>query len=295
MNVKSSSFSKPMLVNEKIICYFPSEATYYIYNIEMKMYITNFRLRIIPKHHRMEESPLLNSYLNYYDIPLINIYDIRKNKNNFYRYISHRSKRLLYSNDLWKRKKLVMISQIVGISKAFIQYLSYLLNLTSFLPIGRLIMGWNMDVGAQLSVMNDRKMVVCTIRMCRKVKFKFETFKNKQFYIPLLMAIGMYYIQQLCGINMIFFYSYAMYKNIFPNENYVPYAVIVTNFVSAISVLPTVFLIDKVGRRPLIIYSTICMIISMITVVVLNAYMVPSNTDKSNIILAILASIHYTV
>ncbi|CAG8785625.1 18421_t:CDS:2, partial [Acaulospora morrowiae] len=81
----------------------------------------------------------------------------------------------------------------------------------------------------------------------------------------LMICVGLNVIQQLCGINGIIFYSTAVFLKIF-GEN-AKYATIGVGVINLIMTLVTSYLIDKRGRRPLLLTSQTGICISSVLVV----------------------------
>ncbi|OAF68619.1 H(+)/Pi cotransporter [Intoshia linei] len=105
-----------------------------------------------------------------------------------------------------------------------------------------------------------------------------QLFTSRNLLIPLIMAVSMQYIQQLSGINMIFFYSHELFSGII-SKNYIQYAILLTSIINMIAVIPSVFLTDKLGRKPLIFYPIAGMIICMSIVCTLNSYITPDSLN----------------
>lgn len=85
--------------------------------------------------------------------------------------------------------------------------------------------------------------------------------KTKELMWPLAVAIMLQIIQQLSGINAIFFYSKSIFKGAAVPEDRIEYAVIGTNAVNVLMTLVAVPIMDVAGRRPLLLYPMMCMIV----------------------------------
>lgn len=95
-----------------------------------------------------------------------------------------------------------------------------------------------------------------------------KLFMTKALHMPLLVACMLQVIQQLSGINAIFFYSNGIYKNAGVSAANAQYAVVGTNAVNVIMTIIAVPIMDKAGRRPLLLYPMIAMnfILVLITI-----------------------------
>ncbi|CAG8512993.1 3058_t:CDS:2 [Ambispora leptoticha] len=93
-----------------------------------------------------------------------------------------------------------------------------------------------------------------------------ELFKEQSSRKMTLICLGLSALQQLCGINGIIIYSNEIFSNAFHEKaKYATVGMSVTNLITTISSLG---LIDKKGRRPLLLSSEIGMSVSSILVVV---------------------------
>jgi MFS family permease len=83
----------------------------------------------------------------------------------------------------------------------------------------------------------------------------------------LLTGCGLQALQQLTGINFIFYYGTQFFKNSgFKNEFIIS---LITNCVNVASTIPGLYAIDKWGRRPVLLLGAIGMCISQLLVAVL--------------------------
>lgn len=74
--------------------------------------------------------------------------------------------------------------------------------------------------------------------------------------------------QQFCGINAIFFYSRRIFETAGISEDYIQLAVILTGIVNVFCTFICVQLVDRIGRKPLLIGSMSIMFIDLILLVV---------------------------
>ncbi|KAJ5472249.1 hypothetical protein N7530_006250 [Penicillium desertorum] len=83
----------------------------------------------------------------------------------------------------------------------------------------------------------------------------------------LLTGCGLQALQQLTGINFIFYYGTQFFKNSgFENEFVIS---LITNCVNVVSTIPGLYAIDKWGRRPVLLLGAVGMCISQLLVAVL--------------------------
>ncbi|KAH6823528.1 Major facilitator superfamily protein [Perilla frutescens var. hirtella] len=100
----------------------------------------------------------------------------------------------------------------------------------------------------------------------RRTAIRFEDLKLRRYWLPLMIGIGLLVFQQLSGINGVIFYS----NNIFESAG-ISSSNVATVGVGIIQVIATgvaTWLVDKTGRRILLIISSSGMALSLILVAV---------------------------
>lgn len=81
---------------------------------------------------------------------------------------------------------------------------------------------------------------------------------------PLITSLVLQMAQQLCGINAIFFYSESIFKNSGIEVDFIQYAVLATGLVNFIATIVCTQLIDRLGRKPLLVFPMIIIIVNFI-------------------------------
>ena len=81
---------------------------------------------------------------------------------------------------------------------------------------------------------------------------------------PLITSLVLQIAQQLCGINAVFFYSESIFKNAGIEQDFIQYAVLLTGIVNFLTTVLCTFLIDRLGRKPLLVFPMIVIIINFI-------------------------------
>jgi len=76
---------------------------------------------------------------------------------------------------------------------------------------------------------------------------------NKANHLPLIATIAMQILQQWSGINAVFFYSSLIFEDAGVAPSQVPYAVVGTGFINVLMTVLAIFVIEKAGRRLLIL------------------------------------------
>ncbi|ORX91528.1 general substrate transporter [Basidiobolus meristosporus CBS 931.73] len=94
-----------------------------------------------------------------------------------------------------------------------------------------------------------------------------DVLREKNIRRGLLSALALHAFQQLCGINAVIYYSTSIFRSTFGPES----SGIFTVIVAATNVLMTLFstiLVDRLGRKPLLLCSSLGMCISCILAVI---------------------------
>eukprot|EP00262_Sarcandra_glabra_P022386 TRINITY_DN9902_c0_g1_i1.p1 TRINITY_DN9902_c0_g1~~TRINITY_DN9902_c0_g1_i1.p1 ORF type:complete len:493 (+),score=52.78 TRINITY_DN9902_c0_g1_i1:270-1748(+) len=127
----------------------------------------------------------------------------------------------------------------------------------------QVLRGFDTDISFEV---NEIKRAVATSTSRRTATIRFSDLKRRRYWFPLMVGIGLLVLQQLSGINGLLFYS----SNIFTAAG-VSSSNIATFGIGAIQVVATAVttgLIDKAGRRLLLIISSSGMTVSLLLVAV---------------------------
>ncbi|XP_048335308.1 sugar transporter ERD6-like 6 isoform X2 [Ziziphus jujuba] len=123
----------------------------------------------------------------------------------------------------------------------------------------QVLRGFDTDISIEV---NEIKRSVATTG--RRTTIRFSDLKRRRYWFPLMIGIGLLVLQQLSGINGVLFYS----SNIFANAG-ISSSNVATVGLGAIQVIATgvtTWLVDKTGRRLLLIVSSSGMTFSLILV-----------------------------
>lgn len=87
-----------------------------------------------------------------------------------------------------------------------------------------------------------------------------QVLKSSRYRWPMLVTVALQLAQALSGVNAVFFYSSKMFAKAGIPADYIPYANIGTGVINVLATIVSVFLIDRLGRRILIIYPMAAMV-----------------------------------
>ncbi|KAI3684871.1 hypothetical protein L6452_34098 [Arctium lappa] len=125
----------------------------------------------------------------------------------------------------------------------------------------QVLRGFDTDITVEV---NEIKRSVASSN--RRSTIRFSDLKHRRYWFPLMIGIGLLVLQQLSGINGVLFYS----SNIFQSAG-ISSSDAATFGLGAIQVIATAvstWLVDKTGRRILLIVSSAGMTLSLVVVVV---------------------------
>ncbi|GAV60036.1 Sugar_tr domain-containing protein [Cephalotus follicularis] len=136
-------------------------------------------------------------------------------------------------------------------------------------------MGMTEDFEASLQVLRGFDTDICAevneIRRSlasssKRMTIRFADLKRKRYWYPLMVGIGLLILQQLSGINAVLFYSSNIFKSAGISSSNV--ATFGLGIIQVVATGVTTCLVDKAGRRLLLIVSTVGMTFSMFLVAV---------------------------
>ncbi|KAI3852896.1 hypothetical protein MKX03_003283 [Papaver bracteatum] len=144
----------------------------------------------------------------------------------------------------------------------------------------QVLRGWDTDITLEV---NEIKRSVQT-SSTRRTAIRFSDLKQRRYWFPLMVGIGLLVLQQLSGINGILFYSSNIFKAAGVSSSNV--ATCGLGAVQVIATGVTTWLVDKAGRRLLLIVSSSGMTASLLLVSV--AFYLKEVIDKDSHFYSIL-------
>lgn len=94
-------------------------------------------------------------------------------------------------------------------------------------------------------------------------QYSLETITSREFYKPFFLAIGLMFFQQFSGINAVLFYQTDIFKKAAP-ESDASQSTILVCLAQVIATLAGSFLVDRLGRKMLLLISGIGHAVSLI-------------------------------
>lgn len=105
----------------------------------------------------------------------------------------------------------------------------------------------------------------------------FQLLKLKDYRMPLFTGLILQLTQQLCGINAVFFYSESIFRNAGITPDQIQYAVLCTGAVNVIMTVICVPLIDRLGRKPLLVVPLIIIVLDFVALTVFMLLQTPNS------------------
>ncbi|THU65926.1 hypothetical protein C4D60_Mb05t08780 [Musa balbisiana] len=127
----------------------------------------------------------------------------------------------------------------------------------------QVLRGFDADITVEV---NEIKRSVAS--STRRTAIRFSQLKQKRYKLPLMIGIGLLVLQQLSGINGILFYASNIFKAAVPHRKWTKLRLTYKGPIGLIVVATgvTTWLLDRAGRRILLIISTIGMTLSLLLV-----------------------------
>ncbi|XP_026662596.2 sugar transport protein MST6-like [Phoenix dactylifera] len=111
--------------------------------------------------------------------------------------------------------------------------------------------------------------LVVASNQSRRVKHPFANIRMRKYRPQLTMAILIPFFQQLTGINVVMFYSPVLFKTIGFGSSASLMSAVITGLVNVIATFVSIFTVDKLGRRKLLLEGGIQMFVAQIVLAIL--------------------------
>ena len=95
---------------------------------------------------------------------------------------------------------------------------------------------------------------------------QWKTIFNPSFKLVILIGIGLSVFQQFCGINAILYYAPEIFKSLGSSTNASLLETSMLGVVNLIATLVSIYFVDKMGRKPLLLIGAIGMAMSLLVV-----------------------------
>ena len=101
-------------------------------------------------------------------------------------------------------------------------------------------------------------------KMAKEVKHGFRNLLEKRNRPQLIITCALQFFQQFTGINAIMFYAPVLFKTLGFGNDASLYSAVITGGVNTLSTLVSVYSVDKIGRRMLLLEACVQMFLSQV-------------------------------
>jgi hypothetical protein len=122
--------------------------------------------------------------------------------------------------------------------------------------------------------------IVEASRVARNVKHPFRSLLQRRNRPLLAITVLLQMFQQLTGINAIMFYAPVLFTTLGFKTEASLYSAVITGAVNALSTLVSVYTVDRVGRRMLLLDGGVQMFLSLVAMAVVMRIKVTDNSDN---------------
>ncbi|XP_022975153.1 sugar transport protein MST4-like [Cucurbita maxima] len=130
--------------------------------------------------------------------------------------------------------------------------------------------------------------IVEASRISHEVKHPFRNLLMRQNRPPLVISVMMQIFQQLTGINAIMFYAPVLFNTLGFGNDASLYSSVITGAVNVLSTLVSIYSVDKLGRRMLLIEAGLQMFVSQMIIGVVLGMKLKDNSNHLSHGMAIL-------
>ncbi|XP_061376533.1 sugar transport protein 13-like [Gastrolobium bilobum] len=122
--------------------------------------------------------------------------------------------------------------------------------------------------------------IVKASKVAKEVKNPFSNLLKRHNRPPLIIAILLQVFQQMTGINAIMFYAPVLFNTLGFQHDASLYSAVITGAVNVLSTLVSVFLVDKAGRKVLLLEACVQMFVSQMVIGIILGLKVQDYSDS---------------
>ncbi|POO02215.1 Sugar/inositol transporter [Trema orientale] len=130
--------------------------------------------------------------------------------------------------------------------------------------------------------------IVEASRVAKQVKHPFKTLLQRRNRPQLIIAICLQVFQQLTGINAIMFYAPVLFNTLGFGADASLYSAVITGAVNVLSTVVSIYSVDKIGRRALLLEAGVQMFLSQTVIAVVLGLKLQDHSDNMSHGLAML-------
>ncbi|CAN6548017.1 unnamed protein product [Malus baccata var. baccata] len=116
-------------------------------------------------------------------------------------------------------------------------------------------------------------------RIAKEVKHPFRNLIKRRNRPQLIIAVALQIFQQFTGINAIMFYAPVLFNTLGFGNDASLYSAVITGAVNVLSTVVSIYSVDKVGRRMLLLQAGVQMFISQVAIAIILGIKVKDHSD----------------
>ncbi|XP_047310138.1 sugar transport protein 13 [Impatiens glandulifera] len=117
-------------------------------------------------------------------------------------------------------------------------------------------------------------------RIAKEVKHPFRNLLQRRNRPQLIIAVALQIFQQCTGINAIMFYAPVLFDTLGFGSDAALYSAVITGAVNVVSTVVSIYSVDKVGRRFLLLEAGVQMLLSQVAIAVILGVKVQDSTNN---------------
>ncbi|CAK9318624.1 unnamed protein product [Citrullus colocynthis] len=125
-------------------------------------------------------------------------------------------------------------------------------------------------------------------RVAREIKHPFRNLLKRRNRPQLIIAVALQIFQQFTGINAIMFYAPVLFNTLGFKNSASLYSAVITGAVNVASTIVSIYSVDKVGRRMLLLEAGVQMFVSQLVIAIILGIKVKDHSDDLTKTFAIL-------
>ncbi|CAI0391538.1 unnamed protein product [Linum tenue] len=116
-------------------------------------------------------------------------------------------------------------------------------------------------------------------RIAKEVKHPFRNLLKRKNRPPLVISIALQIFQQCTGINAIMFYAPVLFNTVGFGSDASLYSAVITGAVNVLSTVVSIYSVDRLGRRKLLLEAGVQMLLSQVVIAVVLGIKVTDHSD----------------
>ncbi|WJX59996.1 Sugar transport protein 13 [Trifolium repens] len=117
-------------------------------------------------------------------------------------------------------------------------------------------------------------------RIAKEVKHPFRNLLKRKNRPQLVISVALQIFQQFTGINAIMFYAPVLFNTLGFKNDALLYSAVITGAVNVLSTIVSIYSVDKLGRRMLLLEAGVQMFLSQVVIAIILGFNVTDHSDN---------------